>query len=123
MFGIPHDKWERRQWPFVRWLGLGKLVWRKLQVSYDLPKPSSAPPRHALSCAASRDDCTMLRNTQVQSADLGATFVVVRCRGRALNEAATRSGGASPYRVVRCRGRLPSAEIICSMISGGVSSP
>jgi hypothetical protein len=22
------------QWPFVRWLGLGKLVWRKLQVSY-----------------------------------------------------------------------------------------
>ena len=65
--------------PFVRWLGLGKLVCRELQVSYDLPKPSSAPPRHALSCAASRDDCTMLRNNQVQSADLGATFVVVRC--------------------------------------------
>ena len=66
--------------PFVRWLGLGKLVWSNLQVSYDSPKPSSAPPRHALSCAACRDDCTMLRNNQVKSADLGATFVIVRCR-------------------------------------------
>ena len=73
--------------------------------------------------AACRDDCTMLRNNQVKSADLGATFVIVRCRGRALNDAATRSGGASPYSVVRCRGRLPSAEIICSMIFGGISSP
>ena len=80
-------------------------------------------PRHALSCAACRDDCAMRRNNQVESADLGATFAIVRCRGRALNDAATRSGGASPYSVVRCRGRLPSAEIICSMISGGVSSP
>ncbi len=47
--------------------GLGQVVWRKLQVSYDLPKPSSAPPRHALSCPACRDDCVMLRNNQVQS--------------------------------------------------------
>ena len=31
-------------------------------------------PRHALSCAACRDDCTILRNNQVQSADLGATL-------------------------------------------------
>ena len=29
---------ERRRWPFVRWLGSGKLVWSNLQVSYDLPK-------------------------------------------------------------------------------------
>src|SRR5262249_59547429 len=114
---------ERRQGPFVPWLGLGKLVRRKLQVSYDLPKPSNAPPRHAPSCAACRDDCTMLRNNQVQSADLGATFVVVGCRGRALNDAATPSGGASPYRVVRCGGLLPSAGIICSLISGAVASP
>ena len=78
------------------WLGLGKFVWRKLQVSYDLPKPSSAPPRHALSCAACRDDCTMLRSNQVQSANSGVRFAVVGSRGRAPNDAATRSGGASP---------------------------
>jgi hypothetical protein len=36
----------------------------------------------------------MLRNNHVQSVDSGVTFVVVRCRGRAPNDAATRSGGA-----------------------------
>jgi hypothetical protein len=123
VFGIPRDEWGETPMAVCQVARLGEVSLEEIAGLIRLAEAKQRATKDALSYVACRDDCTMLRNNQVQSADLGATFVVVRCRGRALNDAATRSGGASPYSVVRCRGRLPSAEIICSMISGGVSSP